>query len=132
MHQTIQLRTHNRCELVDLTPAISEVVKKSKVQEGVCIVFVPHTTAAITVNENHDPSVGSDISNTLKRLAPDNISYDHGEGNADAHVKASVVGSSRTLFIEDGRIAFGSWQGIFFCEFDGPRRREVWIKVIKD
>ncbi len=132
MYETIQLQTHNRCELVDITPAISEVVQKSKVQEGVCIIFVPHTTAAITVNENHDPSVGLDVSNTLQRLAPANLSYDHDEGNSDAHVKASVLGSSRTLFVENGRIAFGSWQGIFFCEFDGPRRREVWIKVIKD
>ncbi len=95
------------------------------------MIFVPHTTAAVTINENYDPSVCSDISSALKRLIPAGDPYEHSEGNADAHIKASIIGSSRTIFIEDGKPAFGSWQGIFLCEFDGPRTREVWIKVIE-
>ena len=117
--------------MVDITPSVAEYVKKSKVSEGFCIIFVPHTTAGITINENYDPSVRSDISNILKKLAPESSSYEHTEGNADAHIKATIVGSSRTVFIEDNKLAFGTWQGIFLCEFDGPRTREVWVKIIK-
>lgn len=119
-------------ELVDITPSIADLVTKSKVNDGLCVIFVPHTTAAITVNENCDPSVKSDISNTLKELAPEGSAYEHSEGNADAHVKSSIVGSSKTIFVDEGKLVFGRWQGIFLCEFDGPRNREVWVKIIEE
>jgi len=94
-------------------------------------MYVPHTTAAITINENYDPSVTKDITEALTRIAPHNLPYHHTEGNADAHIKAAIVGSSRSVFFEDGKILFGTWQGIFLCEFDGPRRRRVFVKVIE-
>jgi secondary thiamine-phosphate synthase enzyme len=132
MVETIKVKTSQRNQLVDITSDITSIVKKAKTREGMLFIFCPHTTAAVTVNENNDPSVGTDISNTLSTLVPHHAHYSHTEGNADAHIKAATVGSSRALFIRDGRIAFGSWQGIFLCEFDGPRTREVWIKIITE
>jgi secondary thiamine-phosphate synthase enzyme len=132
MPDRIKVSTHERCELVDITKEIQQVIDKQKIKNGVLYIFCPHTTAAVTVNENYDPSVQTDISETLSKLIPHHAGYAHTEGNADAHIKASTVGSSRTLFIENGKIAFGTWQGIFLCEFDGPRTREVWVKILKD
>lgn len=126
------MSTHQRNQLVDITKHIQNVIEKHKTKEGTVHVYCPHTTAAITVNENADPSVQSDISSTLSTLIPHHGNYAHMEGNADAHVKAAIVGSSRTLFVQDNRIAFGTWQGIYLCEFDGPRTREVWVKVIEE
>ncbi len=128
----LEIRTHQRQELLDITEGISGLIKKSGVKSGIAIIFVPHTTAAITINENYDPSVGRDITDSLAKLFPKGALYSHTEGNADAHIKAALVGSSRTVFFEEGKILFGTWQGIFFCEFDGPRRREVWVKIIPD
>lgn len=132
MVEIIKVKTPTRNQLVDITREIQAVVERHKVKEGTLHVFCPHTTAAVTVNENYDPSVQSDISNTLSKLIPHHAGYEHTEGNADAHIKAALVGSSMTLFIHDGKISFGSWQGVYLCEFDGPRTREVWVKIVKE
>ncbi len=110
---------------------MQEIIDKSKVEEGVCLLFCPHTTAGLTINENADPSVKSDILGVLNRLIPEGAGYAHQEGNADSHVKSSLFGSSLTIFIQAGQLAFGTWQGIYFCEGDGPRQRQVWIKIVK-
>ena len=128
--EKISVKTNSRIELIDITNRVQAVVSKNKVKDGVCFVFCPHTTAGLTINENADPSVRGDISNTLNKLVPADAGYAHSEGNADSHIKSSLFGSSLTIFIEDGQLAFGSWQGIFFCESDGPRSREVWVKII--
>ena len=132
MVEIIRVKTPTRNKLVDITREIQAVVERYKVREGTLHVLCPHTTAAVTVNENYDPSVQSDISNTLNKLIPHQAGYEHTEGNADAHIKAALVGSSTTLFIQDGKISFGSWQGVYLCEFDGPRTREVWVKIVKE
>ncbi len=132
MLERMKVSTQKRCELVDITKQVQNVVDKHKIKEGVLYIFCPHTTAAITVNENYDPSVQTDISDTLSKLVPLHAGYAHTEGNADAHIKAAMVGSSRTLFVENGKCAFGTWQGIYLCEFDGPRTRNVWVKIVKD
>jgi len=132
MNYSIGVTTHNRTELIDITDKIVTIIKKSKIQSGTAIIYIPHTTAAIIINENYDPSVTIDITKTLNRLIPDNNNYSHTEGNADAHIKAAVIGSSRMIFFENGEILFGTWQGIFFCEFDGPRKRKVFIKILSD
>ncbi len=132
MLERIKVHTHERNQLLDITKDIQAVIDKHKIKEGVLFLFCPHTTAALTVNENYDPSVQSDISRTLSKLIPHEAHYDHTEGNADAHIKAALMGSSRTLFIQGGAISFGTWQGVYFCEFDGPRAREVWVRILKD
>ena len=132
MPDKIRVSTNQRCELLDITTDVHKIIEKHKVKNGILHIFCPHTTAAITVNENYDPAVKSDISDTLSKLVPAHAGYAHTEGNADAHVKAAVVGSSLTLFVEHGKIAFGTWQGIYLCEFDGPRTREIWVKVLKE
>lgn len=118
--------------MVDITKEIQKIVTGLKIKDGLVHVFIPHTTAAVTVNENCDPSVTADISDTLNKLIPHDGGYAHREGNSDAHIKAALVGSSRTVFIADGKICFGTWQGVYLCEFDGPRTREVWVKVVKE
>jgi secondary thiamine-phosphate synthase enzyme len=126
----ITLSTHKRIELIDITEKIQKIVTESKIKEGVCFLFCPHTTAGLTINENYDPSVRYDIEKTLSLLIPENKNYSHSEGNADSHIKSTIFGSSLVIFIEEGKLCFGTWQGIFFCESDGPRQREVWIKII--
>ncbi len=130
--EKINIKTTKRVDLIDITNQIENVVSQSKVKDGVCSIFCPHTTAGLTINENADPSVRRDIINTLNRLVPESAGYSHSEGNADSHIKSSIFGSSLTIFIEGGQLAFGTWQGIYFCESDGPRSREVWVKVIKE
>ena len=132
MLEQIKVSTHKRCQLVDITKEVQKIIDKHKIKDGVLHIFCPHTTAAVTINENYDPSVQTDISDTLSKLVPHHAGYAHTEGNADAHIKAAMVGSSRTVFIKGGKIAFGTWQGFYLCEFDGPRTREVWVKIIKD
>lgn len=127
--ERIALKTANRVELIDITGRVQDIVAKSRVNDGVCFIFCPHTTAGLTVNENADPSVKHDIMQDLERLVPKNASYTHAEGNTDAHIKSSLFGSSLTIFIEAGSLVLGTWQGIYFCEGDGPRSREVWIKI---
>ena len=128
--EKISIRTDRRIDLIDITDKVQTVVSKSKIKEGMCFLFCPHTTAGLTINENADPSVRRDIINTLNKLVPDNAGYAHSEGNADSHIKSSLFGSSLTIFIEDGQLAFGTWQGIYFCEGDGPRSRKVWVKIV--
>jgi len=130
--EKISVKTNSRIELTDITDKVQAVVSNSRVKDGICLVFCPHTTAGITINENADPSVRSDIINTLNKLVPENAGYAHSEGNSDSHIKSSLFGSSLTIFIEDGNLAFGTWQGIFFCESDGPRSREVWVKILEE
>ena len=117
--------------MIDITASIQDAVEKAGMKDGLCLVFVPHTTAGITINENADPSVAADMQSALSRLVPAGAGYAHSEGNADAHVKASLMGSSVVVPVEKGELALGTWQGIFFCEFDGPRRRKVWIQMMK-
>ncbi len=126
----IEIKTRAKEEFVDLTAAVGRIAAASGVTDGVCIVVVPHTTAGVTVNENADPDVKADLLMTLRRIVPGSLSYAHAEGNSPAHVKAALVGSSATLIVEGGLLRLGAWQGIFFCEFDGPRTRQVWIQVV--
>lgn len=121
------LRTNARCEMIDITDRVAMLLKESGIRDGNCRVFVPHTTAAVTINENADPDVPRDILASLDRIVPLSDHYRHAEGNTAAHVKASLLGSSQTVFIESGRLVLGKWQSLFFCEFDGPRTREVLI-----
>jgi secondary thiamine-phosphate synthase enzyme len=130
--EKVEVRTNKRVELIDITVRVQTVVSKNKINEGICYVFCPHTTAGLTINENADPSVKSDIISALGKLVPANAGYAHSEGNADSHVKSSLFGSSLIVFVEDGQLAFGAWQGIYLCESDGPRSREVWVKIIKE
>jgi len=115
--------------MVDITDQVRTLLRESKIKSGICYVFVPHTTAAVTINENADPDVIKDIIRTLDKLIPLNDHYRHIEGNAAAHVKSSLLGASQTVFIENGDLVLGTWQSIFFCEFDGPRTRKVFIKL---
>jgi len=130
MIQTIEVRTTSKTELLDITHAVEGAIRKVGVEEGVCFLFVPHTTAAITVNEHADPSVAADILSELEKIVPAQGRYRHLEGNAPAHVKASLIGPSETVLIRDKRLLLGTWQGVFFCEFDGPRRRQVHIQIV--
>jgi secondary thiamine-phosphate synthase enzyme len=125
----IELKTRTKEELIDVTSRVEEEASHSGIDNGICHVYIPHTTAGVTINENADPSVKGDILMTMKKLVPDNLPYRHSEGNSPAHVKASLVGSSVNVIIEKGRLQLGNWQGVFFCEFDGPRTRKAYIKV---
>ena len=132
MIKTLQIRTGARTEFIDITGKIQETVRESKAQDGICYLFVPHTTAAITINENADPSVQHDILMELNKVIPFDDNYRHSEGNSAAHIKASIVGFSETVFVESGTLLLGTWQGIYFCEFDGPRTRRLHVKVIAE
>jgi secondary thiamine-phosphate synthase enzyme len=129
--ERIGLKTYSRTALVDITAEIHRIVDKSKISEGVCFVFCPHTTAGLTINENADAAVKNDITDTLNKLIPGDAGYAHREGNSDGHIKASLFGSSVNVFIEGGCLVLGRWQGIYFCENDGPRLREVWVKILR-
>jgi len=126
---SLEINSKSRIELIDITSRIEDVVRNSGVASGVCYIFVPHTTAGITINENADSSVGADILMKLNKLVPFRDNYSHLEGNSDAHIKSTIVGTSVTVFIENNRLLLGTWQGIYFCEFDGPRRRKVFVQV---
>ena len=128
--EKISLKTKKHCEIIDITDEVQAVISKTRLKEGCCVIFVPHTTAGLTINENADPSVRQDIQNTLNRLVPHAGPYAHAEGNSDAHIKSSFLGSSLIVLIEANRLCLGTWQGVFFVEGDGPRQREVWIKLI--
>ncbi len=131
MMQTFQVRTSSQTEFVDITRSVQEAVKKTGVAEGICIIFIPHTTAGVTINENADPSVVQDIIMELNKIVPFKDQYRHMEGNSPAHIKATLVGCSQMVFVESGKLVLGTWQGIFFCEFDGPRSRNVHVNVVK-
>jgi secondary thiamine-phosphate synthase enzyme len=130
--RAIQVKTARRTHLVNITAEVQRVVSESGVQSGLCHLYVAHTTAGITINEGDDPDVAGDIEATLDKLVPKDAGYKHYEGNADSHVKSTLVGVSQTILIEGGRLGLGRWQAIFFCEFDGPRAREVLVKVVPD
>jgi secondary thiamine-phosphate synthase enzyme len=128
--ETITIRTRKRAEMVDITRQVVEIVRSSGIGTGHCLVFVPHTTAGITINEHADADVASDMISTLDKLVPWNDGYEHIEGNSAAHVKASLMGSSAMIVVESNSLQLGTWQGIFFCEYDGPRTRNVWVSTI--
>ncbi len=128
--EKISLRTNKRNEIIDLTKGIKGLVENSGVKNGICVVFCMHTTAGITINENHDPSVKTDLLYSLEKISPVYKEFRHSEGNSDAHVKASLMGCSLNLIIKDGKLVLGQWQGIFFCEFDGPRNREICVEFV--
>ena len=128
--QTESVTTHARSEMIDVTARVQKIVAKQNVADGYVIVYVPHTTAAVTINENADPDVKADMLKKLETLIPKREPYyEHAEGNSDSHVKTSLVGNSATVLIENGKLVLGRWQGIYFCEFDGPREREMYVKV---
>ena len=130
--QTIKVRTEKRTELRMVTREVESLVRASGVQAGVCHLYVPHTTAGVIVNEGYDPDVASDMEGAFDRLVPDSPLFRHAEGNSDSHIKTALVGPSETVFIENGKLALGRWQQIFFAEFDGPRSRELHVKIVPD
>ncbi|QPM67660.1 secondary thiamine-phosphate synthase enzyme YjbQ [Atribacter laminatus] len=130
MFTEIQLQTQRQEEFVSITRLLREVVKNSGTKEGIAIIQIPHTTAGVTINESADPDVVNDIVRTLKVMVPDRFDYLHREGNSPAHIKASLMGSSALVIIKEGDLMLGTWQGVFFCEFDGPRSRKIWVKII--
>ncbi len=134
MHtKTFQVRTHQRDEMVEITNQVSQVVRDTGITEGSVVVYIPHTTAGVTINENADPDVVHDMLKQLDQMVPwRQPFYQHGEGNSASHVKASMMGSSATILIRDGRLVLGTWQGVWFCEFDGPRTRNVHAAVTGD
>jgi secondary thiamine-phosphate synthase enzyme len=132
MLHTLTVPTAGRTEFLDLTARIQDLVRQSGVAHGLCHIFVPHTTAGVTINENADPSVKADILMVLNKIISEKEAYRHGEGNSPAHIKSSLVGPQLTVLVHDGRLLLGTWQGIYFCEFDGPRRRSLHVKIVAD
>jgi secondary thiamine-phosphate synthase enzyme len=128
MPDSISVKTGSRIDMVDITASVQKKLSKSSVNDGFCVVYVPHTTAGITINEGADPAVCDDILTKLTEMVPPDAGYRHMEGNSDSHIKASIMGSSVTVMVEKGRLVLGTWQKIFFCEFDGPRTRKVYVK----
>jgi secondary thiamine-phosphate synthase enzyme len=126
----MNIKTFRRVDFIDITDEVENLVKKSGVIEGTCLLFVPHTTAGITINENSDPAVRNDIRLKINKMIPQDEEYSHNEGNSDAHIKSSLFGTSISLIICNGKLAIGTWQGIYFCEFDGPKNRNLYIKFI--
>jgi secondary thiamine-phosphate synthase enzyme len=124
------VKTNSRFEMKDITDQVKSVLRKNNVKDGVCYVFVPHTTAAVTINENADPDVPRDIIMELDKVIPLHDNYSHMEGNSAAHIKSSAIGASEVVFIENGYLVLGTWQSLFFCEFDGPRTRKVYVKLV--
>ena len=127
--ETLQVRSRTRDEWIDITSNIQKEITKKGLQNGYCLLFVPHTTAAVTINEGADPTVTSDILHALANLAPHKASYKHREGNADAHIKSTLVGVSALVPVQGGELVLGTWQSIFFCEFDGPRNRRLHLQM---
>jgi secondary thiamine-phosphate synthase enzyme len=126
----LSVKTHERTELIDITSEISRLVKKAGLDQGLCMLYVPHTTAAVTINESADPSVKSDMLMIMNRIIPWEADYRHLEGNSAAHIKTTLVGSSELIAIENQKLTLGTWQGIFFCEFDGPRNRKIHVQIM--
>jgi secondary thiamine-phosphate synthase enzyme len=131
MIRQLWVKTNSRTELVDITQPLQRLVAESGVRSGICHLYVPHTTSAVTINENSDPNVGRDILKELNTVIPFDDDYGHSEGNSAAHIKSSIIGVSKTIMVEEGRLVLGTWQAVFFCEFDGPRQRSVMVKVVK-
>jgi secondary thiamine-phosphate synthase enzyme len=131
MKNVISVSTTRHLQLRDITRQVEEVVSQDGIQHGLCIVFCPHTTAGLVINENADPDVVSDLERAFAAMVPD-VSFDHAEGNSPSHFLSSVTRPSLQLIVENSRLQLGRWQGIFFCEFDGPRERKVWVKILSD
>jgi secondary thiamine-phosphate synthase enzyme len=132
MLKEIAVQTNTQTQIIDITAQVQKVVRESGISEGLCCVFIPHTTAGVTINENADPSVKHDIIMELNKVIPLNDHYSHLEGNSAAHIKASIIGSSVNVPVENNNLLLGTWQGICFCEFDGPRQRNVYVKIVSD
>ncbi len=130
--QTLRIRTRHRTQLLDVTNEVQQLVASSEIKSGICFLYVPHTTAGILINEHADPDVASDAQGALDRLVPDNPQFQHSEGNTDSHVKTMLVGMTQFVFIENGKLVLGRWQGIFLAEFDGPRERQIYLKIQPD
>jgi secondary thiamine-phosphate synthase enzyme len=130
MIKQLRVKSSSRTEFIDITSGVQRLVVESGVRSGICHIYVPHTTSAITINENSDPNVGRDILKELNKVIPFDDHYGHNEGNSAAHIKSSLMGVSKAIMVEEGRLALGTWQAIFFCEFDGPRDRRVQVKVM--
>jgi secondary thiamine-phosphate synthase enzyme len=130
--EVMRVKTVRRTQLVDVTDLVEKAVAKAGVASGLCHVFVPHTTAGVIINEHFDPDVAADLEGVFERLVPRSGPYRHAEGNSDSHAKAVLTGASQVIFVEKGKLVLGQWQGVFFCEFDGPRERKLWVKVIED
>ncbi|HYL84501.1 MAG TPA: secondary thiamine-phosphate synthase enzyme YjbQ [Candidatus Angelobacter sp.] len=128
--EVLKVRTDRRTQFVDVTDMVRRAVEKAGIASGVCYVYAPHTTAGIMINEHFDSDVAADLEGVLDRLLPRSEAYRHSEGNSDSHAKAALVGTSQVIFVEEGKLALGRWQGVFFCEFDGPRERKIWVKVM--
>ncbi|MEE9496787.1 MAG: secondary thiamine-phosphate synthase enzyme YjbQ [Desulfobacterales bacterium] len=126
----LSIKTSTKTELIDITSKIAKWVKESGVSEGLCMLYVPHTTAAVTINESADPSVRGDIMMVLNQIIPWDANYKHLEGNSPAHVKSTLIGASELVAIENGSLVLGTWQGLFFCEFDGPRTRKIQVRIL--
>jgi len=132
MIRQLRVKTNSKTELVDITQGVQRLVTESGIRTGLCYVYVPHTTSGVTINENTDPNVGRDILKELNKVIPFDDNYGHHEGNSAAHIKSTIVGVSKAVLVDEGRLALGTWQSIFYCEFDGPRDRRVFVKVMKD
>ena len=132
MLKEITIKTNTQTQILDITAQVQKVVEESRITEGLCCVFVPHTTAGVTINENADPSVKQDILMELNKIIPFNDNYSHSEGNSAAHIKASIIGSSVNIPVKNNNLLLGTWQGICFCEFDGPRTRKFYVKIIEN
>jgi len=130
--EVLRVKTLRRTQLVDVTDLVAKAVAKAGVASGMCHVFVPHTTAGVIINEHFDPDVATDLEGVFERLVPRSGPYRHAEGNSDSHAKAVLTGSSQVIFVENGKLVLGQWQGVFICEFDGPRQRNIWVKVVED
>jgi secondary thiamine-phosphate synthase enzyme len=130
MVESFTVKSRASEELIDITGMVHNVVTRSRIKEGICVIYTPHTTAAITINENADPAVQKDILKGLRHLKFDQVDFSHIEGNSHAHIKSSLIGCSETVIINEGRLSLGTWQGIYFCEFDGPRNRTVLVKLL--
>ena len=129
--EVLRVKTERRTQLVDVTREVERAVEKAGVSAGICCIYVPHTTAGVMINEHFDPDVATDLEGVFERMVPKAGPYRHSEGNSDSHAKAALAGTSQMIFVEDGKLALGRWQGVFFCEFDGPRDRKLWIKVLE-
>ncbi len=130
--EVLRVKTERRTQLVDVTELVQRAVEKAGVASGVCCVYVPHTTAGVMINEHFDPDVATDLEGVFERLVPRVGPYRHGEGNSDSHAKAAMTGTISMIFVDEGKLILGRWQGVFFCEFDGPRERKMWVKIIKE
>jgi secondary thiamine-phosphate synthase enzyme len=132
MYKKIEISTRAKVDFIDITSEVKRMVQEAAVDEGICFIYCPHTTAGIVLNENWDPSVEGDITMLLERIVPENLPYRHSEGNSTAHIKSVLLGNDHFMFVQERQLQMGQWQGVFLAEFDGPRRRTVWIRIVSD